>query len=171
MALTTARLILSPFADTDWPFFLALRQCPDIMRFMGEIACEADIRSLFMSRRNDSNAFVIRDRNGEQLGDIGLQISAYNDQEADIGYAIVPSAQGKGIASEALQALCEYAFIQTTVTALNAWVLAENQGSVRLLDKLGFTRIQILEKAFRIDGVDYDDWVYRLEKTATGEHR
>ena len=59
----------------------------------------------------------------------------------------------------------DYAFTQTHVTALNAWVLAANQGSVRLLEKLGFTRTQVLEKGYTINGVDYDDWAYRLEKT------
>lgn len=164
MILTTARLKLSPFTETDWPFFLALRQNPDIMRFMGEIAGEEDIRTLFIARQDDACALVIRAHSGEPLGDIGLQISEYNHHEADIGYAIAPAAQGKGIASEALQALCQYAFTQTTVTALNAWVLADNQGSVRLLEKHGFVRVQMLEKAYRINNVDYDDWAYRLEK-------
>ena len=27
------------------------------------------------------------------------------------------------------------------------------------------TPVQVLEKAYRINGVDYDDWAYRLEKT------
>ena len=45
MTLTTARLTLSAFKEADWPFFLALRQSPDIMRFMGAIACEEDIRT------------------------------------------------------------------------------------------------------------------------------
>lgn len=165
MILTTERLTLSAFTGADWPFFLSLRQSPDIMRFMGEMADEEDIRTLFISRLNDSNARMIRDRNGEPLGDIGLHISAQHPQEADIGYAIAPFAQGNGFASEALQAIRDYAFTRTQVTALNAWVLAENTGSVRLLEKLGFVRVQVLEKAYRINGVDYDDWAYRLEKT------
>lgn len=164
MILSTPRLTLSPFTDADWPFFLALRQSPDIMRFMGDIATEYDIQTLFNARLKDANALIIRDSLGQALGDIGLQISARHPQEADVGYAIAPFAQGKGFASEALIALRDYAFSQTTVTALNAWVLADNQGSVRVLEKLGFRRVQVLEKAFSLNGVDYDDWVYRLEK-------
>ena len=34
---------------------------------------------------------------------------------------------------------------------------------VRVLEKAGFVRTQVLEKAYEIDGVRYDDWVYRLE--------
>ena len=104
MILTTARLTLSAFTEADWPFFLALRQSPDIMRFMGAIACEEDIRTLFITRLNESHARVIRDKNNEPLGDIGLNISTQHPQEADVGYAIAPFAQGKGFASEALKA-------------------------------------------------------------------
>lgn len=166
MILSTPCLTLSPFTEADWPFFLALRQSPDIMRFMGDVAIEYDIRTLFTARQNDENALIIRDSSGEALGDIGLQISTQNPQEADVGYSIAPCAQGKGYASEALTALRDYAFSQTAVTALNAWVLAENQGSVRVLEKLGFKRVQVLEKAFTLNGVAHDDWVYRLVKEA-----
>lgn len=166
MILRTSRLTLSALTEADWPFFLALRQSPDIMRFMGDIATEQEIRTRFESRMQDGQLLIIRDRSEQQVGDIGLHISQHNPLEADVGYAIAPFAQGKGYASEALTALRDHAFTQTSVTALNAWVLAENQGSVRLLEKLGFTRVQVLEKAFTLNGVDYDDWVYRLEKEA-----
>lgn len=43
-------------------------------------------------------------------------------------------------------------------------VLAENRGSSRLLEKQGFVRTQVLEKAYHLNGVDYDDWIYRLER-------
>lgn len=166
MILSTPRLTLSPFTEADWPFFLALRQSPDIMRFMGSIASEFDVQNLFTGRLNDKHALIIRDKTGEALGDVGLQISTQNVQEADVGYSIAPFAQGKGYASEALTAVRDYAFHHTRVTALNAWVLAENLGSVRVLEKLGFRRVQVLEKAFSLNGVAYDDWVYRLEKEA-----
>ena len=81
-----------------------------------------------------------------------------------MGYSIAPSAQGHGVASEALQALCDYAFSESEVQALNAWVLADNQGSVRVLEKSGFQRVQILEKAYLLHGEYHDDWVFRREK-------
>ncbi|MFO6285385.1 hypothetical protein ACLBVW_38160, partial [Pseudomonas aeruginosa] len=47
---------------------------------------------------------------------------------------------------------------------VNAWVLGADRGPSRLLEKQGFVRTQVLEKAYHLNGVDYDDWIYRLER-------
>ncbi|MGG7444756.1 GNAT family N-acetyltransferase [Kosakonia oryzendophytica] len=166
MTLQTPRFTLTPFQESDWLFFLRLRRDDRIMRYMAEVASEGQIRTLFDNRLLDDNAFVIRDVQHTAVGDIGLRPSVHNPQEADVGYSIMPTAQGRGVASEALQALCEFAFDKRNVQALNAWVLAENQGSVRVLEKSGFQRVQVLEKAYLLKGEYYDDWVYRREKGA-----
>lgn len=164
ITLTTPRLLLSPFNASDWPFFLLLRQNPQVMRYMGEILAEPALRTLFESRCADPGVFVLRDVNGTAIGDIGLRISGKNPHEAEVGYALLPEAQGKGFAGEALKAICDYGFNQLAVHAINAWVLDTNVGSSRLLEKHGFIRIQILKKAWHLNGVDYDDWIYRLER-------
>ena len=161
--LTTSRLILSPFQESDWLFFLRLRRDPAIMRFMADIASQEDIRRVFDARLIDTGAFVIRQQGvSTPVGDIGLCRTAENPQEADVGYSIATYAQGQGYASEALRALCQHAFDEAGVTALNAWVLAGNVGSQRVLQKLGFSRVEILQKVYRLNGVFHDDWVYRL---------
>ncbi|CAH5860315.1 Spermidine N(1)-acetyltransferase [Klebsiella aerogenes] len=134
------------------------------MRYMGEVLSETALRSVFESRCEDPGVFVLRDSAGTPLGDIGLRISAKNPHEADVGYALLPQAQGQGYASEALRAICDYGFTTLGIHAINAWVLGDNQGSSRLLEKHGFVRIQVLENAYHLNGVDYDDWIYRLER-------
>ena len=137
------------------------------MRYMGNIAPAKDTRLLFARRLAAQHTFVIREHNSPTpLGDIGLQISHLYPQEADLGYAIMPQAQGKGIASEAVRAVCQYAFEHAGVTAINAYALADNKGSIRILEKTGFVRTQVLEKVYEIDGIAYDDWVFRLERDA-----
>lgn len=137
------------------------------MRYMGDIAPAKDTRLLFARRLAAQHTFVICEHNSPTpLGDIGLQISHLYPQEADLGYAIMPQAQGKGIASEAVRAVCQYAFEHAGVTAINAYALADNKGSIRILEKTGFVRTQVLEKAYEIDGIAYDDWVFRLERDA-----
>lgn len=134
------------------------------MRYMGEVLSETALRSVFESRCEDPSVFVLRDSAGTPLGDIGLRISAKNPHEADVGYALLPQAQGQGYASEALRAICDYGFTTLGIHAINAWALGDNQGSSRLLEKHGFVRIQVLENAYHLNGVDYDDWIYRLER-------
>ena len=134
------------------------------MRYMGELLSETALRSVFECRCEDAGVFVLRDSVGTPLGDIGLRISTKNPQEADVGYALLPQAQGQGYASEALRAICDYGFTTLGIHAINAWVLGNNLGSSRLLEKQGFVRIQVLENAFHLNGVDYDDWIYRLER-------
>lgn len=134
------------------------------MRYMGEVLSETALHSVFESRCEDAGVFVLRDSAGTPLGDIGLRISAKNPHEADVGYALLPQAQGQGYASEALRAICDYGFTTLGIQAINAWVLGNNLGSSRLLEKHGFVRIQVLENAYHLNGVDYDDWIYRLER-------
>ena len=99
--ITTPRLSLTRFVTDDWPFFLRLRQDPQVMRFMGEVLSEEALRSVFASRCADPGVYVLRNKRGDALGDIGLRISPKNPHEADVGYALLPEAQGKGYASEA----------------------------------------------------------------------
>ncbi len=134
------------------------------MRYMGEVLSETALRSVFECRCEDPGVFVLRDSVGTPLGDIGLRISTKNPHEADVGYALLPQAQGQGYASEALRAICDYGFTTLGIHAINAWVLGNNLGSSRLLEKQGFVRIQVLENAYHLNGVDYDDWIYRLER-------
>lgn len=165
--ISTSRLQLSPFNEHDWPFFLQLRQNREVMRYMGEVLDEAAIRTVFNARCREAGIFVIRDAEDTPLGDIGLHISSKNPHEADVGYALLPSAQGKGYASEALAAICDYGFYQLSLRAINAWVLGDNQSSAHLLEKHGFVRTQVLEKAYQLNGEYFDDWVYRRENALT----
>jgi hypothetical protein len=48
--LITPRLNCSPLQEEDWPFFLALQQHPDVMRFVAEDRPVAAIREAFDSR-------------------------------------------------------------------------------------------------------------------------
>ncbi len=48
--LITPRLHCSPLQEQDWPFFLALQQHPDVMRFVAEDRPVADIRAAFEAR-------------------------------------------------------------------------------------------------------------------------
>uniref|UniRef100_UPI00214C9935 GNAT family N-acetyltransferase n=1 Tax=Klebsiella pneumoniae TaxID=573 RepID=UPI00214C9935 len=66
---------------------------------------------------------------------------------ADVGYALLPQAQGKGYASEALRAVCEYGFTTLGVQAINAWVL-ENVMEAPI-QVLGLSKQEARERAVK----------------------
>lgn len=58
--------------------------------------------------------------------------------KAELGYATLPSAWGKGYATEACRAVVRFAFEELRLTRLTANHLTENTASARVLEKLGF---------------------------------
>ncbi len=58
----------------------------------------------------------------------------------EIGYGIAPSYQGKGYASEAAQALVDFASRDARVRTVRAHTLAQNNASTRVLEKCGLKK-------------------------------
>ncbi|RRF73418.1 N-acetyltransferase [Klebsiella pneumoniae] len=163
--ITTPRLSLTRFVTDDWPFFLRLRQDPQVMRFMGEVLSEEALRSVFVSRCADPGVFVLRDKFGEALGDMGSASARKIRTKLTSATRCCLRLRERLCQRSAAGGLRVW-FHHPGVQAINAWVLGENRGSSRLLEKQGFVRTQVLEKAYHLNGVDYDDWIYRLEREA-----
>lgn len=60
----------------------------------------------------------------------------------ELGFMLVRSAWGKGLATEISAALVEHAFRELKVSGLMARVDADNPASLRVLEKLGFRFIE-----------------------------
>jgi RimJ/RimL family protein N-acetyltransferase len=63
------------------------------------------------------------------------------DGVVEVAYAVVPSQQGRGYATEATMELVAYAFGDDRVRVVRAHTLPRNVASGRVLSKCGFTRI------------------------------
>lgn len=169
-ALTTARLACSPLQEYDWPFFLALQQHPDVMRFVAEDRSVADIRDAFDSRlapwvpgSAHWLCLVVRDTASQTP----LGVTGYIHREddcAEVGFLFAPSAQGKGYGFESLQALCEFAFTQGGIRRLTATVTAGNIPSRGLLEKTGFRLEGELRESYFLSGQWHNDWLFGLLK-------
>lgn len=70
-----------------------------------------------------------------------LPIDGCAESTVEIGYGIIPSAQGKGYATEAVQRLVEWALSNRNVTMIVAECLDDNVPSIRVLEKLQMKRI------------------------------
>ncbi|HDR2864474.1 TPA: GNAT family N-acetyltransferase [Enterobacter asburiae] len=169
-SLTTARLTCSPLQASDWPFFLALQQHPDVMRFVAEDRSVADIREAFDSRLAPWEpgsaqwlCLVVRDAASQTP----LGVTGYIHREddcAEVGFLFAPSAQGKGYGFESLRALCDFAFNQGGIRRLTATVTAGNIASRALLEKSGFRLEGELRESYFLSGQWHNDWLFGLLK-------
>ena len=85
--------------------------------------------------------FVINQENNTVIGDIGFKGKPNSENIVEIGYGIVPSAQGKGYATEAVQKLIDWAFSNKNINKIVAECLDENIPSIRVLEKLQMKRM------------------------------
>ena len=74
------------------------------------------------------------------MGMCGFTAPPDSDGVVEIGYGIAPSYQGRGYASEAAQALVDFASRDARVRTVRAHTLAQNSASTRVLEKSGFKK-------------------------------
>lgn len=63
------------------------------------------------------------------------------DGEVEIGYSVIPEAQGRGIATEMARALVARAFDEPLVRSVRAHTFDSNPASIRVLEHCGFVRV------------------------------
>jgi len=84
--------------------------------------------------------YIARDKqSGAPAGVIGLFLEAAPEY-AEVGYWVTHDFQGKGLATEMLKAMIDYAFAQTDVGSLIATTALNNPQSSHILEKAGFKR-------------------------------
>jgi [ribosomal protein S5]-alanine N-acetyltransferase len=102
---------------------------------------------------------------GQLAGGIGLERGdgdriAICDHCAEIGYWLGESYWGRGIMSEAVSALTEWAFAELRLVRIYAAVFARNPASVRVLMKAGFEYEGRLRARYYRDGEYIDGLLY-----------
>lgn len=107
------------------------------------------LREFILNTRNDifqdgQLRLVIESREGEALGFIDLQNFEARHRRAEVGIVLLPSWQGKGYATDALQLLCEYASDHLSIRQLTAVVAERNKRALRLFQRAGFTCLTVL---------------------------
>ncbi|GAA5184278.1 GNAT family protein [Rugosimonospora acidiphila] len=105
-------------------------------------------RSFLRDPHDVFGSFVIVEQaTGLAIGTIGFFGPPDDDGIAMLGYGLVPSARGRGYATEALRGLMGYAFAQGSVRLLVADTLRDNVASQRVLEKAGFARTHSTDEA------------------------
>lgn len=82
------------------------------------------------------------------VGDIGLHLSE-DGTVGEVGFTLQPSAQGRGIATQAVREAIRLMFAATRVARVLGITDARNVPSVRLLERLGFQYTETRQVVFR----------------------
>jgi ribosomal-protein-alanine N-acetyltransferase len=176
LVLATARLQLRAFEESDvddlWPYV----SDPALTKMMSWNAHTERGQTLDFIRRvnaglaNGSGVAWAIELDGRAAGcisleDIEFELRAWRLDRAELGYWIAPSFWGRGLMTEAAQAVVRCGFELIGLHKVTVGCIAENTGSRRVIEKLGFRPVGRLEDDVWRDGRWWS--VLRYELTAS----
>lgn len=85
---------------------------------------------------------IVKKESKKIIGDIGFHGKPNDLGEAEVGYGLVESEQGKGFGYQALKVIVDWALSQDSVKILNAKCLLNNKASARILEKAGMRQVK-----------------------------
>jgi len=154
-ALETERLILRRFTVDDAQFVLTLVNEPSFLRYIGDkkIRNLEDARQYILSgpvasyERHGFGLCLVELRETHRpIGMCGL-LKREELPEPDIGFALLPEFWNKGFAFEAAAAVLQDARERLGIERILAITSLDNEASIKLLERLGFTFQKITKLA------------------------
>ena len=122
----------------------------------------ADAENFLTKFANQESAMVLAiEYNGEYVGNIGLHkgTDVYR-KSAEIGYFLGEPYWKKGITTKAVNLICDYGFKNLDIVRIHAGIFEFNPASMRVLEKCGFKREAVREKAVLKQGKVWNEMVY-----------
>jgi ribosomal-protein-alanine N-acetyltransferase len=144
--LETERLLLRRFSTEDAEFILELLNEPSFIRNIGDrgVRTIEGANSYILNgpvvsyAKNGFGLYLVKlKETNESIGMCGL-IKRDTLEDVDIGYAFLPRFWSKGYAVESALAVKEYAKNMIGLNRIVAITDPENEGSIRVLEKIGF---------------------------------
>jgi ribosomal-protein-alanine N-acetyltransferase len=101
----------------------------------------------------------------EAIGSIGLALGQdVHRYTAELGYWLAEPYWGRGIMTQAVRAMSEYAFGELALHRVHAEPFASNPASARVLEKAGFSLEGKMRANAYKDGRSVDQWLYAIVK-------
>jgi RimJ/RimL family protein N-acetyltransferase len=170
--LQTQRLLLRPFAATDFDALLAIQSRADVARYLywdprtaAEVreTLDAKVRATAIVAEGDSLSLAAVLREGDELiGDCTLRWASAEHRQAEIGFVFHPDHHGHGYATEAAAALLALAFEELRAHRVYGRLEARNSASARVLERLGMRKEAHLVENEHIKGEWQSEVVYAL---------
>lgn len=170
--LESERLLLRQVSVNDAAEAFALRSNPETMKYIPRPLVTTVEEALeHIKMINDKiesgegiNWAITEKGNPKLLGIIGHYRIKWEHFRSEIGYMLLPEAQGKGIITEAIQLLIDYGFNEMKMHSLEAIIDPDNLASARVLEKNNFVKEAHLRENEFYDGKFLDTVIYSLLK-------
>jgi len=169
--LETTRLRLRRFRDDDCALFMAYRNDPEVARYQSwEGITESEARALIQEMKEIQpwapgewlQIAIELKETGLLVGDCAFKIEEDDELQAEIGYTLARAYQGRGIASEAVSCVLDYAFASMGLHRVIAITDVENAPSVALLERLGLRREGHFHQNVWFKGKWGDEYLYAI---------
>jgi len=159
--LRTERISIEPFRRGDEDALLAGAADPLVAQFAGlgwdgvtRDELTRRIEEAWPALRDEGRGAVsaIRDSaTGAVLGFVLLFDVNRVDRRGEIGYWLLPEGRGRGVATEAVRLVVEWAFTELGLVRVQGVVDVANGASQRVLERAGFEREGIM-RSFKLRG-------------------
>ncbi|WP_425445473.1 GNAT family N-acetyltransferase [Virgibacillus ndiopensis] len=170
--LETDRLVLRQVTKEDASSLLKYLSDQDVMRYVGlepfkSINDAMDeiswYHSILKKRTGIRWGITLKDQ-GEVIGSCGFLNLVSQHYRSEIGFELSREHWGKGIASEAIEAVIRYGFEQIDLQRIEALIEPPNIPSQKLVEKQGFIREGLL-RSYEFTCGKFDDlYMYSLLK-------
>lgn len=170
--LFTERLHLRKLKTEDAPEIFSLRSDAIVNQYLERPkATHIDEAKAFIDKINglikkDQSVFWAvcpRDKNN-LLGTICLWNFSVEKNTAEIGYELLPEFHGRGIMQEAILKTLDFGFNTLQLQTIEAWTMANNLNSIKILERNGFKRDSERESAIDKSIEGEDRVIYSLSK-------
>jgi ribosomal-protein-alanine N-acetyltransferase len=168
--LTTRRLVLRELVPEDAPDVFRFRSDAEEQYFNSEplrqvpeaLALIEELRAGYAAGRMIQWGVTLAGE-GRVVGLMGFNSWERGHRRADIGYDLARPLWGRGLAGEAVAAIVRFGFERMALNRIEAFTIADNVRSVRLLERLGFRREGVRrELTLEADGQWHDGTIYGL---------
>jgi ribosomal-protein-alanine N-acetyltransferase len=144
MKLETERLELRSATPADAPHLQALYSSPEVLRYLPpfppislEQAARAIERRVKMEAELGYAPFMIVRKDGDEFIGSGGVVPVKETSDVEIAYHFLPSAWGKGYATEAATAILAFGFENARLNEIIGLAYPDNVASWRVLEKVG----------------------------------
>ena len=166
------RLYLRPHREGDLEDLLSFHSLPEVVRYVPWPVRDREQTRAALQVKLGQDALrapgqwlvlaVELRATGRVVGEVLLKWESDTSRQGELGFAMHPDAQGRGLAAEAARAVLRLGFDELGLHRITATCIAGNDRSVRLLTRLGMRQEAHLVHGLLFKGAWQDQLVFGL---------